>query len=181
MKMSMIDSVDYIEDLLREEAEEMAKLPNLKSADIEIAIARYLDYRKNLIVPNVWWGLGFNHELDLLVVTGSGFAWEIEIKISVADMKKDLKKRHCHKSNRIRRLYFCCPIEISEKIKELLPESAGLLVVDKSGKVQLLKAPIQNTKARKLTEAEISKVKHLGCMRIWELKKSIQLFKRNQS
>ena len=46
----------------------------------------FFNYRANLIVPNISWGLGL-HECDLLVLTSSGYATEIEIKVSKADLK----------------------------------------------------------------------------------------------
>lgn len=55
---------------------------NETAKEIEIAIARYFGIRQNAIVPNVSWGLGFPYECDLLILRDSGFAIEIEIKIS---------------------------------------------------------------------------------------------------
>jgi len=63
----------------------------MTSKEIEILVADYFNYRANLIVPNVSWGLGV-HECDILVLTKAGYAWEVEIKTSVADVKADLKK-----------------------------------------------------------------------------------------
>ena len=54
----------------------------MHAGDIEIAIANHLNTNQNLIVPNISYGLGFHYELDLLVVTKSNYADEIEIKIS---------------------------------------------------------------------------------------------------
>ena len=33
--------------------------------EIETAVANYFGYRRQIIVPNVWWGLGFNHECEI--------------------------------------------------------------------------------------------------------------------
>ncbi len=52
----------------------------MKTIDIEIAVMAYLGIRKNLIVPNVSWGL-VTYEMDLLSLTQSRYATEIEIKI----------------------------------------------------------------------------------------------------
>ena len=70
----------------------------INSSDIEFAVARMFCWRQNIIVPNVWWGMGFNYELDLMVISGSGWATEIEIKISVSDIRADLRKRRWHAS-----------------------------------------------------------------------------------
>ena len=71
--------------------------------EIEEAVARYYDYRSHIIVPNVSWGWDI-HECDLIVVRPSGYAIEIEIKRSRADIKADGDKRHGHvdRQNRIK-------------------------------------------------------------------------------
>ena len=147
----------------------------LHAGDIEVAIARHLNPRINLIVPNIFWGLEFNHEIDLLVVTQNRYAWEIEIKISVADLKADLKKKHCHGSSKIKRLYFAVPCSLKEKAIELIPNDAGLFIVDETENrwVHLVKAPIINCNARKFNDGEIQKLYELAAMRIWSLKETI--------
>lgn len=102
----------------------------MKTEDIELAINNYFNYnRRYVIVPNISWGLGFQHELDLLVLTNNNHVWEVEIKVSKSDLKADLKKRHGHYSNKIRRLYFAVPKELQEDALLLIPERAGLFVV----------------------------------------------------
>lgn len=143
----------------------------MKSVQLEIALAHYFGFRQNLVVPNISWGLGI-HECDLMVVRKSGYAVEIEIKVSVQDLKADLKKRHQHKSNKIRELYFAMPSSMITAI-EYVPEHAGIILVEENSKVKFHRDPKINTTARKLTEAEIAKVAHLGCMRIWTLKSNL--------
>ena len=58
------------------------KTPVPSLIKMEIAIARSWNYRRHLIVPNVSWGFGV-HECDLLVISPSGYATEIEIKAAV--------------------------------------------------------------------------------------------------
>ena len=70
--------------------------------EMECAVARYMDFRTNLVVPNVSWGFEV-HECDLLIVTKTGYAYEVEIKRSKADLKKDIEKKHGHNS---RGVYF---------------------------------------------------------------------------
>ena len=101
----------------------------LNSADIEVAIAKYFKPRTHLIVPNISWGMGL-HECDMLILNGSNYAVEVEIKISKADVKKDLSKSHGHRSNRIKRLFFAIPEHLNTPdVIELIPERAGILVV----------------------------------------------------
>ena len=61
----------------------------MNSCEIEIAIAKHFNTRVNLIVPNIYWGLGFDYELDLIIVTQSHYAWEVEIKTSISDLKAE--------------------------------------------------------------------------------------------
>ena len=80
----------------------------LTAKDIEISVAKYMDPRVNLIVPNASWGLGL-HECDLLVISKAGYASEVEIKVSKADLLRDREKRHGHASDRIKALWFALP------------------------------------------------------------------------
>lgn len=64
----------------------------MNTLEIETAIAMKLDIRKHIIVPNISWGAGL-HECDLLVINKSGYATEIEIKISKSDLKKRLYQK----------------------------------------------------------------------------------------
>lgn len=155
----------------------------MKAEDIEIAVAKYLNYRQNFIVPNVSWGLGFRHELDLAVVTKSGYLWEVEIKISKSDLKADQKKWHNHADSRISRLYFAIPEELEGCI-DLVPECAGIFSVRKrvqksdgtyaafSG-VKKIREAKRNREAEPITDKEIRKLYHLSSMRIWGLKQRL--------
>jgi hypothetical protein len=149
----------------------------MHTGEIELFLARHLGPRINLIVPNISYGLG-THEIDLLVVTPAHYAYEIEIKTSVSDLKADLKKSHGHRSNKIKLLYFAVPTEIKDKALELIPERAGLYVLTYDEKrthtfIQIVKAPQVNKLARKLTDKELIKIGSLACMRIWNLKEII--------
>jgi len=141
--------------------------------EIESAIARYFDPRRNVIVPNVWWGLELNHECDLFVLNQAGYAYEVEIKTSRSDIKADLKKRSHHESKKIRRLYFAIPAKLKDSI-DLIPEQAGVLIVGISGNVLKLREATLNKTARALTDKEKAKLGHLGTMRIWKLRKALQ-------
>ena len=145
----------------------------MRCIEIEIAIARHLNPRMNLIVPNVWWGFGLNYEADLVVVKPSGYAWEVEIKISVSDLKAEKNKRHAHNSNKFKRLYFAVPFKMQEQAQALIPERSGLFVVNDDLEVLLVKAPKVNRYAKKLRSDEIQKLQSLAAMRIWSLKEVI--------
>ena len=151
----------------------------ITSQFIEVALARYFNYRINIIVPNVHWGLGLSYECDLVIVTSSGYATEIEIKTSKQDIKNDFKKAsYAHHSKLFKRFFYAVP----EKLKDcdLLPADCGLLTVDNNMRCKLIRPPRINKNSRKLTSKEIAKILHLGCMRIWSLKNIIEGNRRNE-
>jgi hypothetical protein len=74
---------------------EMKHLP-VTAQDIEIAVAEHFNSRQNLIVPNVHWGWMLQYEADMVILRQSGYAVEVEIKVSAADIKRDLRKHHQH-------------------------------------------------------------------------------------
>ena len=148
----------------------------ITSVEIEICLARYFDYRANLIVPNISWGMDI-HECDLLVVRKSGYGVEVEIKVSKSDLIKDLSKRHHHhdRLGRISEFYFAIPDYLQPYI-EFIPEHAGIIIVNKTDygtTCRTLRKPKPNVTRRKFTDKEISKIGHLGSMRIWNLKRAL--------
>lgn len=71
--------------------------PFISTLQCEVAIMKHFGIRANLIVPNVSWeiySLPFRtlHECDILILSNSGYATEVEIKISKADLLKDREK-----------------------------------------------------------------------------------------
>ena len=141
------------------------------TCEIEIRIAQYFDYVKYVIVPNVSHGFYqfSNRELDLMLLNSSDYAYEVEIKVSRQDLIKDKKKRHNHNSQLLRKLWFAIPEKLEKDI-DLIPEKAGILIVNKTGNVKEIRKPKINNQARKLTEKEKFKLARLGAMRIWKLK-----------
>lgn len=155
----------------------------ITTLEMEIALAKHFNFRQNLIVPNVSWGLYMNqsvlHECDLLILTGSNYLWEVEIKVSKADLKADKKKIHGHYNRNIKRLYFAIPEYLEDSI-EHIPERAGIISVKNNGRFfckQLRKPRID--KGYQLTDKEKLKMAMLGSMRIWALKNRI--IKANES
>jgi len=149
------------------------------SAEIEIAIARFFDVRKNIIVPNVSHGM-FGYELDLCIVSITGrYATEVEIKISKADLKADSKKRHNHdrNGNYIKNLYFVMPDKMVG-CEDLVPEGAGILFVNKKGGVWVARDPKSNKSAKKWDDQKLYKLARLGMFRVWNLKEKILKLKK---
>lgn len=145
----------------------------IKCIEIEVALAKYFNVRRNIIVPNVSWGL-FSHELDMCVVSNSGYVTEIEIKVSLSDLKKDLEKKHHHidYENKIKYLYFAIPWYLQDKI-EHIPDNAGVLIYNERKKIVKKRDAIKYKNCRPLKQHEIYQTARLGTMRIFGLKKKI--------
>lgn len=156
----------------------------MKTIEMEYYLAKTFDWRKNVIVPRVGWGMGL-HECDLLILSKLGYATEIEIKISKQDLKQDLKKEHKHidvdwygkNNDKIRFLYFAIPNKLENSIN-LIPENAGILIVNEGEEFniynrvkKLREAPKKSD--YKFTEQERFNIARLGTMRIWNLKDKI--------
>lgn len=150
--------------------------------DIEYAVAEYFGIRRNVIVPNVYWSL-FRHEVDVLVVRPSGHCVEVEIKRSMADLKKDFEKPHGHADHRIKQMYYCFPEAMLEKALPLIPETCGILTVVNYTtwyepekvrfRIRENRAAKNRPGAQPLTEKEVLNVMRVGVMRIWGLKKKL--------
>jgi hypothetical protein len=153
-------------------------MKKLNCLDIEVAIANFFSPRLNIIVPNVSWGL-FLHECDMLVLTKSGYASEIEIKVDKYDLIRDSKKKHGHRNIKLSILYFAIPSYLSDYIS-YIPERAGILIVSEGGFVELKRKPEIKNEYR-FTDKERLKLAELGTMRIWNLKRIIRNLKNENS
>lgn len=151
-----------------------------KTIEMEIILANYFDVRRNLIVPNVSWGMYIDrmplHECDLLICTGSNYLYEVEIKVSKSDLMADKKKPHRHFHPAIKRLYFAYPESFGD-VEKHVPDRAGIITVSRTeaGGIRrnLLRKPENNMNSRSITDKEKFHLAHLGAMRIWTLKKNI--------
>jgi hypothetical protein len=141
---------------------------------MEIALMQFLNIRRNLIVPNVSWGVANLHECDLLVLSKNNYATEIEIKISKSDLLADNKKRHKHRHNHIARFFFATPYFLKEVALKSIPSRAGLYIVHQNKYVELIRNCKRNPNAVKWSNAERLKLAHLGTMRILGLKQKLQ-------
>jgi len=149
----------------------------LKTLDIEIAIMQHYGVRQNIIVPNISWGVDFPiHELDLCILPKSSYAIEVEIKVSKPDLLKDKEKKHGHKSDFIKKLYFAVPKKLEEIALKEIPERAGLFVVSNTERgyfTQVSREAIHNKSAIKWTIEQRQKLSELGTMRILGLKEKL--------
>lgn len=86
----------------------------------------------------------FGWESDMLIKTRSGYWYEVECKISLADFKNDFKRKWRkhdllktgdEKHRRPNYFYYCVPWYLSGKVLPLLPSYAGLIVLTENGKL----------------------------------------------
>ena len=135
---------------------------------MELALAQHFNYERNLIVPNISWGINMNHEADLLVVTPSGYATEIEIKITASDLRADKKKWHKHKSEKLKHLYFAIPSHLMKHYGHI-PQHAGILVLKENGDIKEARKPATLGKY-KFLDHEIWQMARACNLRMWNLK-----------
>lgn len=89
----------------------------------------------------------FDWESDMLIKTRSGYWYEVECKISLADFKNDFKhKWQKHdllktggEHRRPNYFCYCVPWYLSGKVLPLLPDYAGLIVLTEDGKLKEVK------------------------------------------
>lgn len=116
------------------------------------------------------------HECDILSVTKNYFLREIEIKVSVSDFKADFKKKHNHEGN-IKQFYYAVPYYILDKIKDLVPEQAGILVAEYSDELsnhwqlKRYKKAIDNKSATPIDEEKLNKIFRIGYLKYWFYRK----------
>lgn len=145
---------------------------NITTKELELLCVEYFDSRKNIIAPNISWGLGFKHELDLLILTKNNYVYEVELKISKQDLKRDLLKTHKHKSNKITRLYYAIPESFESLALDILPKHTGILIAKQISyykKIIEIRKPIRQ-KARKLNAEELNILCRLIHIRYWKQK-----------
>lgn len=161
---------------------------------MEIALMQYFNITKNLVVPNVTNMSGLvGFETDLLVLSKSGYATGVEIKVSKSDLKNDLKKRHIKSLNDNIRpwnksakefyfepykyFYYAVPEYLLEDAKKQIPEFSGLLIARRSitsyGQPYISITPKKQSDElfrTKWTKDEQYKLARLGAMRILKYK-----------
>ena len=96
------------------------------------AAANWLDWRTNIVVPNVYVD-GALREIDLAVITKANLLWALEVKTSLADWKRDLTKSpHSYRCTPAR-FYYLVPASIipvidgNARVPEWVPAHAGVV------------------------------------------------------
>jgi len=149
----------------------------MHAGHIEVAVSKLIGYRSHIIVPNVSWGWGLNHEADLIVVDKNQKVTEIEIKVSLSDLKRDFQKPNQHRSKKIGRLVYAIPESILEKALPLIPKEHGIIIVRKNTiETWFSYRAIWQRRCRYrkdyagISNAEVHDLMRLATMRIWSLK-----------
>lgn len=169
----------------------------MTSREITNALARHLDYRKNVIVPRCHFA---GAEADLLCLRPSDWLEEFEVKVSLSDFKREfIEKTWKHEflvqgsrhntfpgdgecvvvasEHKIRRFWFAVPHELSDKVNDLVPAHAGLVTVQRTQSrwrnafdVVVIAKPAPVLKmARKLTQGERCDLCRLAYLRYWDI------------
>lgn len=164
----------------------------LSVKEIERIVVSYLGgVRTNLIVPNLSWGF-LNHEADLISIDKNGYLTEVEIKRSFEDFKADFKKEIYHDTDeRVYRFGYFVPKSILIECIEYNNEHCkgvtfngkpysvfgftdeGKVYDEKGRIIHLAFSCSNNPRSRKLLLEERLKVAHLGCMRLYPLRKKV--------
>lgn len=141
------------------------------SGRIRFALARYFNWRQHVMMSE--WTID-GGIADLLFISRSGYATEIEIKISRADWKAD---RHKQKFDRerphIARFFYAVPETLADSQPEWTPEYTGLLIVRAAhnsysfDEVTEARAAIRRP-AQKMSDREIARVHRSAYFRFWE-------------
>lgn len=167
----------------------------MNASEMEKLIYTYFENSSLVIVPKIsgnnWWldtevdpmiwKNIVNHECDMLIVTKNRYLTEVEIKISLSDLKADFKKEHQHKDENIKNFYYAFPEEMKEKAIELIPEGAGILIAVKkhlnSGyeyrAIECYRKPKINKLAKPINDKVLSMIYRLGYLRYWNYRTSV--------
>ena len=107
---------------------------------VQYAIAVQLDFFKYCIVPNI--RLGGNDDMDMAILSPSRLLWEVEIKVTMSDWKRDLEKTKwsmpigdCTPA----RFYYAVPWKLvpendvgGRALPDWLPTQAGVIAIGNS-------------------------------------------------
>lgn len=164
----------------------------MNTSEMEKLIYTYFENSSLVIVPRIsgnnWWldteadpmiwKNIVNHECDMLIVTKNRYLTEVEIKISLSDLKADFKKKHQHKDENIKNFYYAFPAEMKEKALELIPKDCGILIAVKKEygisyrKIECYRKPKINKEAKPVNDIVLSKIYRLGYLRYWNCRMS---------
>lgn len=141
-------------------------------------------------VPNTTTIVGW--EADLLLLHPSGWVWEVEIKVSVADFRREFRTKatkhevlragqktfeskgyysrpHTIKNKHVQKFFFAVPKDVFDKLRpEDVPEYAGVIVIDPD-RVDSWKRPVPYIERRAKNLPGVEKVGAQFRIRLLEL------------
>ena len=163
----------------------------MKEADIQLALSYRHVYKGQLVVPNVSMSWG---ECDLLAVSLAGYVTEYEVKISIADLKREWKKQRWNPGSfrwrdnayemfyeTVKFYWIAVPAHLVAKAQPLIPDhiGAGLISVGEKNDfggafrgwrvLDEVHRPRVNRKAKALTSEQRIALGRKGMMRYWNL------------
>lgn len=152
---------------------------------IELALYHHFRFLQNDVMTNIYLDYG-KHECDLIVIRNQSlYALEVEIKMSISDLKSERKKQryqrrgvNCYHdsavgmSQKFKEKWFAMPEKMKQKGLALIPNYSGLLTINKDGAVKIVrKAKKLNNKP--LTQEQRTDLLRLGVMKCYQLKQRI--------
>ena len=155
----------------------------MKTDDIELKLYQNFGHTSQLLIPNVSFGFVSWGEIDLLRLTTSDYLHEYEIKISMADFRKEKKKRRWHSegclrefTRRIRIYNIAAPADLAKKIADEIqedrhpfPEGIGVIGFgEQYSDIQTFLEPVANRKAEKIKLFEQCQLGRLLGQRYWK-------------
>jgi hypothetical protein len=164
----------------------------MNSGLVEIAIRRHVDPRANLLIPEaavryqsgVWtqpWDDGStvpmysDYRADFMMVTGAGYATEIEVKVSLSDWRVDLKKPKWQAMPAwVTRFVYAVPEALG--VPEWVPSQAGVWHIKPSNndwaglQIAVVRAP-KRIGAQKVPDDVMSKWMKNFYYRYWDMRR----------
>ncbi|UNA00859.1 MmcB family DNA repair protein [Edwardsiella phage vB_EpM_ZHS] len=152
-------------------------------ANLTQALVRGFFKSAVLAVPCCGW---YGHEADLLVVTKDLRLIDVEMKISRADLKADVKKdkwwyrRAWARSRpmeplkrdwppRVWKHYYLMPRAIwTPELLEGLPETSGVLLAHGSRSIECYRRAMPSREAERLGSHEVIDIARLAGLRLWD-------------
>jgi hypothetical protein len=139
----------------------------------ELVVASMFPIPRHMCVANVAWSL-LPYEADLIAVTQAGYMIEVEIKISLSDLKReDAKAKWRSRSfgELVSRFYYAMPGELWDKpaAQAAIRPGAGVIVIREVGNVLRVEMvrEAERTSARALTQREQFDLARVGSYRAW--------------
>ena len=133
--------------------------PTMTEPLLQMAVADYVNWWNLICIPNLcrW------HEMDVAVLTRSGYLWEFEIKVSQQDWNGDnhkdkptgYRQRPLRDLSQVKRFYYVYPEGLT--CPEWVPEWAGLIEArykTQGGKCYVVLREEREAKDRKVEKVE---------------------------